>query len=129
MYTLIRIALFFLVVLGSGSLSAHELTPTYIKLRQSYVENVLTTRVNLWNGRPDVLYYKLNVYDENWEEVPFFALPGNVVKVDYTERMKLDVFIGAPDAVNAVYVCTRSQILKGLKQKTVISSKICSKIK
>jgi len=127
-YTPLRIALFFLIVLSSGHLSAHELTPTYIKLRQSYVENVLTTRVNLWNGRADVLYYKLNVYNKDWEKVPFFSLPGSVVKVDYTERMKLDVFIGAPEAANAVYVCTRSQILKGLKQKTVISSKICSKI-
>lgn len=128
MHTSLKIALFFLIVLSSGQINAHELTPTYIKLRQSYVENVLTTRVNLWNGRADVLYYKLNVYNKDWEKVPFFALPGDVVKVDFTERMKLDVFIGAPEAANAVYVCTRSQILKGLKQKTVISSKICSKI-
>lgn len=129
MYPSLKIVLcFFLLVSSSGHVFAHELTPTYVKLKQSYVENVLTTSVNLWNARVDVLYYKAGVYDKDMKPVPFFALPGDVVKLEYTERQKIDVFISTVEAKKAVYICTRSQILKGLKQKTVVSSKICSKI-
>ncbi len=109
--------------------SAHELTPTYVKLRQSYLENVLTTSVNLWNGRADVLYYKVGVFDKDMSPIEFFSLPAEILKLEYTERQKIDVYISASNSKKAVYICTRSRILKGLKQKTVISSKICSKIK
>lgn len=130
MHTSLKLIIWFLLLVSSsGHAFAHELTPTYVKLKQSYVENVLTTSVRLWNGRPDVIYYKVGVYDKDMKKVPFFSLPGDVVKLDYTERMELDVFIGTAEAERAVYICTRSQILKGLKQKTVVSSKICSKIK
>lgn len=115
--------------MSSGYANAHELTPTYVELRQSYVANVLTASVYLWNGRADVLYYSVNVYDKDMQEVQFFSLPAEIIKLEYTKRQKIDVYVSTPNARKAVYICTRSQILKGLKQKTVVSSKICSKIK
>lgn len=129
MHTSIKLVICFLLFIGCGRISAHELTPTYVDLKQSYVQNVLTTKLMLWNGRADVLYYKVLVYDKDFKELPFVATPGKIIKVEYSKRQELDVFLGAADARDAVYICTRSQILKGLKQKTVISSKICSKIK
>lgn len=130
MYTSLRLGIVFLLLsLGSGYVSAHELTPTYVELKQSYVANVLTTSVYLWNGRADVLYYEVNVYDKDMKEVEFFSLPSEIIKLQYTKRQKIDVYMSSLNARKAVYICTRSQILKGLKQKTVISSKICSKIK
>ena len=128
MYSSLKLVIVFLL-LSSGYASAHELTPTYVELKQSYVENVLTTSVYLWNGRADVLYYRVNVYDKDMKEVEFFSLPAEIVKLEYTKRQKIDVYMSSLNARKAVYICTRSQILKGLKQKTVISSKICSKIK
>jgi len=127
-YSSLKLVIVFLL-LSSGYASAHELTPTYVELKQSYVENVLTTSVYLWNGRADVLYYRVNVYDKDMKEVEFFSLPAEIVKLEYTKRQKIDVYMSSLNARKAVYICTRSQILKGLKQKTVISSKICSKIK
>lgn len=128
MYSSLKLVIVFLL-LSSGYASAHELTPTYVELKQSYVENVLTTSVYLWNGRADVLYYRVNVYDKDMKEVEFFSLPAEIVKLEYTKRQKIDVYMSSLNARKAVYICTRSQILKGLKQKTVVSSKICSKIK
>ena len=128
MYSSLKLVIVFLL-LSSGYASAHELTPTYVELKQSYVENVLTTSVYLWNGRADVLYYRVNVYDKDMKEVEFFSLPAEIVKLEYTKRKKIDVYMSSLNARKAVYICTRSQILKGLKQKTVVSSKICSKIK
>jgi hypothetical protein len=127
-YSSLKLVIVFLL-LSSGYASAHELTPTYVELKQSYVENVLTTSVYLWNGRADVLYYRVNVYDKDMKEVEFFSLPAEIVKLEYTKRQKIDVYMSSLNARKAVYICTRSQILKGLKQKTVVSSKICSKIK
>ena len=131
MYSSLKLVIVFLLLglFSSGYASAHELTPTYVQLKQSYVENVLTTSVYLWNGRADVLYYRVNVYDKDMKEVEFFSLPAEIVKLEYTKRQKIDVYMSSLNARKAVYICTRSQILKGLKQKTVVSSKICSKIK
>lgn len=128
MHTFVKLV-FLLLIMSSGHTSAHELTPTYVKLRQSYLENVLTTSVNLWNGRADVLYYKVGVFDKDMNPIEFFSMPAEILKLEYTERQKIDVYISASNSKKAVYICTRSRILKGLKQKTVISSKICSKIK
>ena len=129
MHSFIKLFLTCFLFLIGGQAVAHELTPTYTQLKQSYVENILTTQLTLWNGRADVLYYRIKVFTEDWEEVSFRALPAKTIKVEYTERQKIDIYIAEKDKNKAVYICTRSQILKGLKQKTVVSSNICSKIK
>ena len=36
--------------------TAHELTPTYPKMRPSYIEDVSVTQMKMWNRREDVLY-------------------------------------------------------------------------
>lgn len=129
MHSAVKLFLTCFLFLITGQISAHELTPTYTKLKQSYVENILTTQLTLWNGRADVLYYKIKVFTEDWKEVPFHALPGKTIKLEYTQRQKIDIYIAEKEKNRAVFICTRSQILKGSKQKTVVSSNICSKIK
>ena len=129
MYSAIKLFLACFLILISISVNAHELTPTYTELKQSHVENILTTQVTLWNGRADILYYEVRVFTEDWKDIPFHALPGKRLKIKYTERQKIDIYIAEKEKNKAVYICTRSQILKGSKQKTVVSSNICSKIK
>lgn len=112
----------------SGSLAAHEFTPTYPKLRQSYVENVLYTEMSLFNARPDVEYYSVRVFDESWNKVPY-AVKSSIVKIKYLERKKIKVFIRAKDKDRATYVCSRSKIVASGSSKTSIESRICSKFK
>lgn len=115
-----------LLLLGVGSFcKAHELTPTYPKLSQSYVPGVLQTTVKLWNGRQDVEYFSVEVTDGKWNPVEFITNE-KILRLEYLNRKNIDIFL--PGSTEAVYICTRSMIQKGQKQKTVISSKVCSKI-
>lgn len=125
MYTTLKIFSFFLLV-ASGPLLAHELIPTYPKLEQSYVPNVYQTKLRMWNGRPDVEYYKVEVTDSEWNSVPFITNE-QIFRLEYMERRDIEIFV--PSNSKITYICTRSMLEKGNPQKSVISSKVCSKIK
>jgi hypothetical protein len=116
----------FLLLFASGPTLAHELTPTYPKLEQSYVTGVLQTKVLMWNGRADVEYYKIEVTDENWNDVPFITNE-KLLQLDYMERAEVEIFL--PEDTSATYICTRSMLEKSTKKRSIISSKVCSKIK
>ena len=53
--------LIILMLWASGHVSAHEFTPTYPKLKTSYVEGVLYATMTLFNARDDVEYYQFGV--------------------------------------------------------------------
>ena len=116
---------FIILLAVSGSVMAHELTPTYPKLEQSYIPNVLQTKVKMWNARVDVVYYKLEVTDKDWKEVPFIA-DEKIFKLDYMQRREIEIFL--PSDTSAMYICTRSMLQKGAQSRSMISSKVCSKI-
>lgn len=110
----------------SGYVSAHELTPTYPELRFSYVTGVVSARLKMWNARMDVNYYQIEVSDADWNPVPFVT-DERLFKLSYGERRDIEVFL--PIDTSATYICTRSMLDKEKMQRTVISSKVCSKIK
>jgi hypothetical protein len=110
----------------SGSAMAHELTPTYPELRASYMNDVLEVKLKMWNARVDVEYYKIEVTDEDWNDVPFITTE-KVFKLDYLSRREINIFL--PSDTSARYICTRSMLEKGNASKSIISSKVCSKIK
>ena len=123
------LALILLVVSGplwGMHASAHELTPTYPKLEQSYIPNVLQTKVKIWNARVDVNHYKLEVTDAFWNDVPFITNE-KLLQLDYMERAEVEIFL--PEDTSATYICTRSMLEKSTKKRSIISSKVCSKIK
>jgi hypothetical protein len=113
-------------LVASGPAMAHELIPTYPKLEQSYVPNVYQTKVKMWNGRIDVEYYKVEVTDSEWNPVPFITNE-QIFRLEYMERRDIEIFV--PSSSKVTYICTRSMLEKGNPQKSVISSKVCSKIK
>ena len=115
-----------LLLLVSGSAMAHELTPTYPEARSSYMENVLEVKLQMWNARIDVNYYKIEVTDEDWNDVPFITRD-KIFRLDYLSRKDISVFL--PSDTSARYICTRSMLEKGSKSRSIISSKVCSKIK
>lgn len=126
MYTTLKSFVVFFLLAASGSVWAHELLPTYPKLEQSYVPNVYQTTVRMWNGRIDVEYYKVEVADSEWNPVPFIT-NDRTFRLKYMERKDIEIFI--PADAKVTYICTRSMLEAGNPQKSVISSKVCSKIK
>ena len=110
----------------SGFSGAHELTPTYPELRSSYMEGVLEVKLKMWNARVDVEYYKIEVTDEDWNDVPFITNE-KVFKLEHFGRKNISIFL--PNDTSATYICTRSMLEKENASKSIISSKVCSKIK
>jgi len=111
-----------------GYASAHQWTPTYPKLERSYVDGILQVTMELFNSRKDVKYYEILVYDSEFNPVKF-AAQERIVEVQYLKRKSIDVFIREQDRDVATYVCSKSKLLKGTGTATIVSSRICSKIK
>jgi hypothetical protein len=117
-----------LLLVMSGYASAHEFTPTYPKLKNSYVEGVLYTTMTLFNMRKDVEYYEFGVFNAEWEKVPF-AMQNKVMRFKHLEKKKVDIYIREKDKEEVVYICSKSKLIVTGSEKTSISSRICSKVK
>lgn len=121
--------LIILLLLTSGhSVSAHEFTPTYPELKQSYVSGVLYSTMTLFNLRKDVEYYEISVFDKDWKKVPY-AVQEKIIPLKYLEKKQIDVFIRERDKKAAMYVCSKSKLLLDGSGKTAVESRICSKFK
>lgn len=123
-----RFVMILSLVLYSVGLKAHEWTPTYPELTQSYVESVLVTEMELWNGRQDVEYYQINVWDSDWNPVPF-AVAQRIIRVKYLSRASVNVYVRKSDSEKVTYICSKSKLVKDSGTKALIASRICSKIK
>ena len=82
----------------------------------------------LFNRRNDVEYYELGVYDAEWNPVPFTST-SKLIKVAYLETKRIDVYVRNSDRKRVVYICTISKLSTNTKDTTLISSRICSKVK
>lgn len=111
-----------------GHSSAHQFTPTYPKLEQSMVSGVLQAKMELFNRRKEVEYYELEVFDSKWNPLPF-ASESKLIRIGYLEKKKVMVYIRSKDAKRVEYICTRSKLKKEDTQHTVISSRVCSRVK
>ena len=89
---------------------------------------VWVAEMKMFNGREDINFYQITVYDNDWNVVPS-AVINNPVKVDYQTQKKINVYIRAADKDQAVYVCSKSKPLASDEVKTMLFSRICSKIK
>ena len=119
--------IFAVALLFTSSATAHELTPTYPKFEFSYVQDVLVTKMKLWNRREDVQYYEVSVVDKMWKPLPF-ASANKIMKVGYLETVTFEVYIKNEDRDRIEYICTTSKQLKEEVVSTGIKSMICSRI-
>lgn len=120
---------FVLLMVFSGVFAeAHQFLPTYPKFEVSFIEGVYYTKMELFNKRKEIDYYELQVYDGEWNQMPF-ASESKIIHINYLETKKINVYIRKEDLKKVVYICTESKIKKQDVQTTTISSKICSKIK
>lgn len=114
------------VGLLTTSAAAHELTPTYPKLRPSFMEGVYVTEMHMWNRRSDVKYYGVGVFDKDMEAIPF-ATSTKILRLEHLAHLDFDVYIRGKDVDRAVYICTWSKQLKQDVKGTGIQSRICSR--
>lgn len=108
--------------------SAHEMTPAYPKLEPSHVSGVYKASLHMFNKRAEVQFYEIGVFEQDWTPVPFVSAY-TVIKLDYLGQVKFDVYIREADVKRAVYVCSMSKLRNDISRATVVSSKICSKLK
>lgn len=127
-YKMRYLLLFIVLALGGKQVWAHEFTPAYPTLEQSYMDGVLFTKMLLFNRRQDVNYYELGVFDAQWNPIPF-AATDNIVEVKYLQRKYIEIYIREKDRSRAVYICSKSKLQPDGGNITVVSSRICSKIK
>ena len=121
--------LVFVLLLFGGHSSAHQFTPTYPKFEPSFIDGVMQTKMELFNKRQEVVYYELDVFDENWRPVTFASSDSKILRVDYLETKTVEVYIKSQDLKRATYICTESRLFRDSARQSLISSKICSKIK
>lgn len=115
------------LLLASTPVVAHELTPTYPKLRPAYLDGLMVATVTMFNAREDVEYYEVGVFDLDWRPIPF-ATASKIMKVPYTERETFDVYVREKDKDRAIYLCTTSKLRADKPSNAVISSKVCSRL-
>lgn len=112
----------------STNLYGHQWTPTYPSMEQSFVPGIYQTKMYLWNSRKDVSYYTFEVFDKDFVALPF-ATGERTTRIDYLKKKEVVIYIREQELTNAVYICSRSQILQQDNTATLLSSRICSKIK
>lgn len=114
-------------LLISSSAVAHEMTPTYVEFKPSYVDGIYVTTVDLWNRRNDVEYYEISVLDEMWKRIPFTARD-RIIKISHLKKQKIEIYIKQEDLKDVEFVCTSSKQLKSDVKSTGVKSMICSRI-
>ena len=124
-----RTFLVFVLLLFGGQAIAHQFTPTYPKFEPSFIDGVLQTKMELFNKRQEVGYYEIDVFDEAWKPVSFASSQGKIIQVQYLETKSIEIYLKTQDIKRAVYICTESRLFRNSGQQSLVSSKICSKIK
>ena len=104
------------------------MTPTYPDLKISHITKVYVAKVRIFNLRSDVRYYSLSVFTVDWKPIPF-ASKDRVVEVQTNRSKIVEIYIRAKDADRVVYICSESKLFKGTEKVSLISSRICSKVK
>lgn len=117
-----------MMFLSLGYANAHEWTPTYPKLRPSYVSGIMVTTMNLYNSRKDVDYYAVGVYDKDFNPIRF-ATSEQIIRLKHLERKNVEVYVRNKDVTKGMYICSESKMLKDDVTATIVFSRICSKVK
>jgi len=106
---------------------AHEMVPTYPKMKPSYIDGLDVTTMKMFNKRADVEYYEIGVFDADFNPIQFVT-SYTILKIEYLGHVTFDVYIREEDRQKATYICSRSKLRKGSTVRTVVASRICSKI-
>lgn len=126
---MLRTLIVLAVALSAAKTSfAHEWTPTYPKFEASFVEGIAVTQMNIFNRREDISFYEIDIYDADWNPIPF-ATKSKIVEVKYLEQKNIEIYIREKDCDDIEYICSRSKILKKDSAQAGINSRICSRLR
>ena len=104
------------------------MTPTYPKFKDSFMDGLLVTEMEIFNKRRDVEYYEVGVFDKDFKAIPFVS-SYTVYKVDYLQTVSVEIYVRRKDEPQITYICSRSKVLEQRVSNTSIASTICSKIR
>jgi hypothetical protein len=127
MYRKVKL-MFLVLLLASGPVFAHQWTPTYVQFHPSYVKGISVVSMELFNSRMDIDYYSIGVFDVNWKPVKFVSSE-EILNVKYRQRRSVDIYVNTFNIPRVVYICSKSKILNKEKDRALVSSRICSKVK
>lgn len=117
------------IMLLAAKVQAHEMVPTYPKLNSSYIEGLQVTTVTVFNKRPEVEYYEIGVFDEDWNAQPFVS-QYKIYKIPHLSTVSIDIYIRNEDKYKVSYICSKSKLRKADGTiRTAVSSRICSRVK
>lgn len=106
---------------------SHEMVPTYPKLEPSYMDGLYKATLTVFNKRPEVEYYEIGVFTEEWDPLPFVS-NYKIYKIPYLSAITFDIYIRREDKYEITYICSISKLRKQDKTVTAVSSRICSKV-
>lgn len=118
---------FLIFVMPSLSM-AHEMVPTYPKLEPSHVDGLYRTTMTMFNKRPEVEFYEIGVFTQDWEPIKFVS-NYKVYKVPYLSTVSFDIYVRSEDRYDATYICSVSKLRQSSRTRTAVSSKICSRVR
>jgi hypothetical protein len=121
--------IFLLTMMSGQALLAHEFTPTYPKLESTHVTGVLKASMKLFNKRDDIRFYRVGVFDNEWKKIPFVITGGKIINVEYLDSKRFDVYVQEKHRDRVTYICTKSLTLQDGSTKSIMASRICSKVK
>ena len=116
-----------LVALISQSAIAHEMTPTYPQFNMSYMPDIAVTEMRLFNKRKDVELDELEVFDSEWNRMPFVS-SHKVMQLNYLEQVDVEIYVRSSDLARIEYICSTSRLRRDSTSNKV-STKICSRVK
>jgi hypothetical protein len=119
---------FIMLLVFNNTVNAHQFLPTYPKFEHSFIAGVSQVKMELFNKRKEIEYYELGVFDADWNPLSF-ASENKIVQIRYLETKKINVYVRNEDLKNVLFICTESKLRKEETKQTLISSKICSKIR
>ena len=111
-----------------GSVTAHDMTPTYPEWKMSFIPSAKMTTMQVFNKRADVQWYQIGVFDKDWNSIPFVTRY-KIIRIKYLSRVKFDVYVSDEDAKQAEYICSTSKLRGNDDFKPIVESKICSRFK
>lgn len=117
------------IMLLAAKVQAHEMVPTYPKLNSSYMGGLQVTTVTVFNKRPEVEYYEIGVFDDDWNALTFVS-QYKIYKVPHLSTVSIDIYIRDEDKYKVSYICSKSKLRKADGTiRTAVSSRICSRVK
>ena len=84
--------------------------------------------MSIFNNREEIDWYSINVYDKDWNSLAF-ASTDKLINLNYLERKNIEVYVRTIDSNKVVYICSKSKTLASVKNPSIITSRICSKVK